>query len=177
MVVIRVLIFTAPHKFPDTRLSPMAQLEQAARKLTMYSRALREQLARLRQEIAAEKQAVLTSEDDVSESSARLQEIEQLMAKLQVEIDALSLLPPSSDDGSLAARRQELEELEEERQEELELLAHINNVLRMHQSSQSKMQRMIAALARELNRVRQREQAVVLTALRSRIVKVLIPMM
>ncbi|KAG7397408.1 hypothetical protein PHYBOEH_000762 [Phytophthora boehmeriae] len=161
----------------DTRLSPMARLEQAARKLTIYSRALQEQLARLRQEVAAEKQAVLTSEDDVSESSARLQEIEQLMTKLQGEISALSVLPPSHDDGSLVARRQELEELEEERQEELELLAHINSVLRMHRSTQSKMQRMIATLSRELNRVRQREQAVVLTALRTRIVKVLVPKM
>lgn len=166
---------TPPSK--NARPSAMAQLEQAARKLTLYSRALRAQLARLREEVVAEKQAVLTSEDDVSESSSRLQEIEQLMAKLQLEINALSVLPPSRDDGSLSARRQELEELEEERQEEIELLDHIYRVLHMHQSTHSKMQRMIAALTKELARVRQREEAVVLTALRSRIVKVLVPKM
>ncbi|KAG7375926.1 hypothetical protein PHYPSEUDO_014836 [Phytophthora pseudosyringae] len=159
----------------DARLSAMAQLEKAARKLTLYSRALRAQLARLRVDVVAEKQAVLTSEDDVSESSARLQEIEELMAKLRLETDALRVLPPSRDDGSLAARQQELEELEEERQEELELLAHIRAMLLMHQSAHSKMQRMIAALTKELRRVRQREEAVVLAALRRRIVKVLAP--
>ncbi|KAG6947598.1 hypothetical protein JG688_00015519 [Phytophthora aleatoria] len=155
----------------NPRLPAMAQLEKVARKLTMYSQALREQLARLREEMVAEKRAVLTSEDDVSESSARLQEIEELMAKLQLEIDALRILPASRDDGSLAARQQELEELEEERQEELELLAHIRSMLQLHQSTHSKMQRMIAALIKELHRVRQREEAVVLAALRSRIVK------
>ncbi|RLN10049.1 hypothetical protein BBJ28_00013528 [Nothophytophthora sp. Chile5] len=159
----------------NNRPSVIAQLEQAAMKLTLYSRALRAQLARLREELVDEKQAVLTSEDDVSESSARLQEIEQLMAKLQVEVDALSLLPPSHDDGSLAARRQELGELEEERQEELQLLAHIHAVLRTHQNGESKMRRMIGALTKELHRVRRREEMVVLAALRSRIVKVLAP--
>ncbi|EEY60194.1 uncharacterized protein PITG_12522 [Phytophthora infestans T30-4] len=153
----------------------MAHLERAARKLTLYSRALREQLARLREEMVAEKQAVLTSEDDVSESSTRLQEIEELMTKLQLEINTLRVLPPSRDDGSLTARKQELEELEEERQEELELLAHIRSMLQLHQSTHSKMQRMIAALTKELHRVRQREEAVVLAALRSGIVKMLAP--
>ncbi|POM60908.1 hypothetical protein PHPALM_30174 [Phytophthora palmivora] len=153
----------------------MAQLEKAARKLTLYSRALREQLARLREEVVTEKQAVLTSEDDVSESSARLQEIEELIAKLQLEVNALRVLPPSRNDGSLAAREQELDELEEERQEELELLAHIRAMLQMHQNTHSKMQRMIGALTKELNHVRQREEAVVLAALRSRIVKVFAP--
>ncbi|KAH7462007.1 hypothetical protein PRIC1_005918 [Phytophthora ramorum] len=166
---------SAPSKSNSLRLSPMAQLEKAARKLTMYSRALRTQLARLREEVAAEKQAVLTSEDDVSESSARLQEIEELMAKLQLDIDALRVLPPTHDDGSLAAREQELEELEEERHEELELLAHIRGMLHMHQASHSRMQRLIAALTKELHRVRQREEVVVLAALRSRMVKVFAP--
>ncbi|KAK1931861.1 Vacuolar protein sorting-associated protein 35B [Phytophthora citrophthora] len=155
----------------SSRLTAMAQLEKAARKLTLYSRALREQLTRLREEVIAEKQAVLTSEDDVSESTARLQEIEELMAKLQLDIDTLSVLPSSRDDGNLAARRQELEELEEERQEELELLAHIRAMLQMHQNAHSKMQRMIATLTKELHRVRQREETVVLAALRSRMVK------
>ncbi|ETI52008.1 hypothetical protein F441_04769 [Phytophthora nicotianae CJ01A1] len=159
----------------NSRLSVMAQLEQAARKLTLYSRALRDQLDRLREEMVTEKQAVLTSEDDVSESSARLQEIEELMTKLQLEINTLRVLPPSRDDGSLAARQQELEELEEERQEELELLAHIRTMLQLHQSTHSKMQRMIAALTKELHRVRQREEVVVIAALRSRIVKVFAP--
>lgn len=166
---------STPSKTNNSRLAAMAQLEKAARKLTMYSRALREQLARLREEVAAEKQAVLTSEDDVSESSARLQEIEELMAKLQLDIDALRTLPPSQDDGSLAAREQELEELEEERLEELELLGHIQIMLQMHQHAKGRMQRMIAALTKELHRVRQREEAVVIAALRSRIVKVFAP--
>jgi len=111
----------------------------------------------------------------VSESSARLQEIEDLMAKLQLDISTLRVLPPSHDDGSLAARAQELEELQEERQEELELLAHIRAMLSMHQHTHSRMQRMVAALTKELHRVRQREEAVVLAALRSRIVKVFAP--
>ncbi|KAE8876202.1 hypothetical protein PF005_g29651 [Phytophthora fragariae] len=166
---------STPSKINNPRSTAMAQLEKAARKLTMYSRALREQLARLREEVAAEKQAVLTSEDDVSESSARLQEIEELMAKLQLELDALRTLPPSHDDGSIAAREQELEELEEERHEELELLAHIRIMLQMHQHAHGRMQHMIAALTKEIRRVRQREEAVVLAALRSRIVKVFAP--
>ncbi|RMX63362.1 hypothetical protein DD238_008045 [Peronospora effusa] len=153
----------------NSRLSAMAQLEKTAKTLTLYSRALHHQLARLREEMVTEKQAVLTSEDDVSESSARLQEIEELMAKLQQEISALRLTPP--DDGSLAARKQELEELEEERHEELDLLAHIQTILLMHQNMHKKMQRMIATLTKEIHRVRQREEVVVLAALRSRIVK------
>ncbi|CEG38456.1 uncharacterized protein PHALS_08530 [Plasmopara halstedii] len=156
----------------NTGLSAMEQLEKAAQKLTLYSRALREQLACLREEVAVEKQAVLTSENDVTESTARLQEIEGLMAKLQLEINVLLVLPPSRDDGSLAARQQEHEELEEERQEELELLVHIRNMLQMHQNTHDKMQRMIAAITKELHRVRQREEVVVLATLRSRIVKV-----
>lgn len=159
----------------NSHLSAMAQLEKVARKLTLYSRALRDQLTRLREDVATEKEAILTSEDDVSESSARLQEIEELMAKLQLEINTLTVLPPSRDDGSLAARQQELEELQEEREEELELLAHIRAMLQMHQNTHSKMQRMIAALTKELHRVRQREEAFVLAALRSRMVKVFAP--
>lgn len=155
----------------------MEQLEKAAQKLTLYSRALREQLTRLREEVVVEKQAVLTSENDVSESSARLQEIEGLMAKLQLEIDVLHLLPPSCDDGSLVARKQEHEELEEERQEELELLVHIRSMLQLHESTLNKMKRMIAALTKELHRVRQREEVVVIATLRSRIVKVFAPKM
>lgn len=155
----------------------MKQLEDAARKLTLYSRALREQLACLREEVAVEKQAVLTSENDVTESSARLEEIEGLMAQLQAEIDVLLVSPPSCDDGSLAARQQEHDELDEERQEELELLVHIRNMLQLHQTTHDKMQRMIAAITKELHRVRQREEVVVLATLRSRLVKVIAPKM
>lgn len=158
-----------------SRLPAVAQLEQAARKLTLYSRALHEQLARLREEMVAEKQAVLTSEDDVSESSARLHEIEDLMAKLQQEITALRMTPPLPNDGSLAAREQEYGELEEERHEELELLSHIQTMLQMHQDTHRKMKQMIATLVKEIHRVRQREEVVVLVALRSRIVKVFAP--
>ena len=153
----------------------MAQLEKIARTLTLYSRALHHQLARLRNEMITEKQAMLTSEDDVSESSARLQEIEELMAKLQQEIRALRLTSALQDDGSLAAREQELEELEEERHEELDLLTHIQTILLMHQNMHMKLQRMIATLTKEIVRVRQREEVVVLAALRSRIVKVFAP--
>ncbi|KAI9915217.1 hypothetical protein PsorP6_007308 [Peronosclerospora sorghi] len=155
--------------------SPAVQLETAARKLTLYSRALHAQLARLRLELVAEKQAVLTSVDDVSESSARLEEIDELIAKLHDEIRDIRMVPRSQETGSLAAREQELEELEEERHEELELLAHIQSMLEMHQHTHSKIMRMIASVTKEIHRVRQREEAVVLAALRSRIVKVLSP--
>jgi len=50
-----------PSKGTTSNLSAAALLERAARKLTLYSRTLRAQLARLREEVAAEKQAVLTS--------------------------------------------------------------------------------------------------------------------
>uniref|UniRef100_M4BVP9 Uncharacterized protein n=1 Tax=Hyaloperonospora arabidopsidis (strain Emoy2) TaxID=559515 RepID=M4BVP9_HYAAE len=152
----------------------MVQLENAAKKLTLYSRAIREQLTRLKEEVVLEKQAVLTSEDDVSESSARLQEIEELMNKLQRDIGALRRTPFSqeNENGSLAAREQELEELKEERYEELELLAHIQKMLQRHQDTHSTMKRMIASLTKESHRVRQREEVIVLVALRSRFVKV-----
>ncbi|CAI5725186.1 unnamed protein product [Hyaloperonospora brassicae] len=152
----------------------MVQLEKAAKKLTLYSRAIREQLARAKEEVGIEQQAVLTSEDDVSESSARLQEIEELMNKLQRDIGALrtTAIAQEDDNGSLAAREQELEELREERYEELELLTHIQKMLHRHQSRHRDMQRMIASLTKESRRVRQREEAIVLVALRSRIVKV-----
>ncbi|CAH0479012.1 unnamed protein product [Peronospora belbahrii] len=166
---------STPSKSNNINNLRLVQLEKAARKLTLYSRALHQQLAWLREEMVNEKQAVLTSEDDVSESSARLQEIEELMAQLQEEIDALRMTSPLQDNGSLAAREQEMEELAEERHEELELLAHIQTMLQMHQNTHRKIKQMIATLMKEIHCVREREKIVVLAALRSRMFKIIAP--
>lgn len=163
------------------------RLEQVAAKLTLYGRSLRAQLRALQLELGAARGAIATSEDDLDESEARLEEIEELMASHQEEIDHLRASTsisisasaadqtPQEDDGSLQARCEELDELLDERDEELQLLEHIRSVLRLQQLSRAKLQLRIAALTRELTRVRRGEEAVVLVALRSRLVKMLPP--
>lgn len=153
------------------------RLEQVAAKLTLYGRSLRAQLRALHHELGEARSAIVTSEDDLDESEARLEEIEELMASHQDEIDHLRATEQEheDDDGSLQARCEELDELLDERDEELQLLEHIRSVLRMQQLGRTKLQLRIAALTRELVKVRRNEEAVVLVALRSRFVKMLPP--
>jgi chromosome segregation ATPase len=155
------------------------RLEQVAAKLTLYGRSLRAQLRALQLELGTARGAIVTSEDDLDESEARLEEIEELMASHQEEIDHLRASAGDQtlleDDGSLQARCEELDELLDERDEELQLLEHIRSVLRMQQLSRAKLQVRIAGLTRELAKVRRGEEAVVLVALRTRLVKMLPP--
>lgn len=153
-----------------------AQLEQVAAKVTLYGRSVRAQLRATRGELEHAARAIATSEDDLDESEARLEEIEELMASHEDELAHLRARPaPERDAESLRARAEELDELLDERGEELQLLAHIRAVLGVQRVARASLQQRAAALARELAQVRRNEQALVLVALRSRFVKILPP--
>lgn len=78
-------------------------------------------------------------------------------------------------DADMRSREEQLDELEEEREEEEALMQHVRVLIHLRQTSQHKLQAVIATLVRELSVVKRKEQLLVALALRSRVVTLVPP--
>lgn len=155
------------HKATSPQSLSSIELERLATKLTLSSRALQSQILTLHHELAVTRRELALSRQDLDESLVRLQEIDEYMREVQDELadDTCQL---SRDD--VRSREEQLEELYEERDEEVSLLEHVRVIIELRESSQSKLQIVIAKLVRELCCVKRKEQLLVMLALRSRLV-------
>lgn len=157
------------NKLSPRSISPQ-QLERIAAKLTQSSRALQIQILTLHRELGVTKHELVLSHQDLRDGLVRLHEIEDYVQEVQDELASQSDEYSFTDD-EVASREEQLEELQEERQEEFTLLEHVRAIIGLHETSQSKLRIVIAALVRELCIVKRKEQLLVMLALRSRMVK------
>ncbi|TYZ66635.1 hypothetical protein PybrP1_010728 [[Pythium] brassicae (nom. inval.)] len=170
------------------------ELQSTRRELARSQRDMAESVLRLREiedvarDVQDELQAAAEHQEQIAQIEQRQDRQHQHSTYAQCDRFAhFSDSEQGSDDDSamrdgailseadVHSREEQLEELEEEREEEEALLQHVRVLIHLRQTSQRKLQAVIATLVRELSVVKRKEQLLVALALRWRVATLVPP--